>query len=177
MKNSIKTYLVFCVFFEVALYILFKIIHTFLPTTLIFDQIFLISCFNIALFLVLIFRSKEVDFDKIVAIISLGLFLMFLNQTFILNIDRSRSTYVLSWIDKGYVSRNGSGDFITRGILSKENSNELATIQRVRENIDRGLVSVHEERVHLTMAGNFLLYICEGTADLFDLQGWKTNSK
>jgi hypothetical protein len=147
------------------------------PSTLIFDQIFLISFLNIALYLTLVHKSTKIDFDKTVAIISLGLFLMFVNQTFILNVDRSRSTFVLSWVERGYVSSNSTGGFLLEGILSKENSNELGTIQRLRENIDRGLISVQGEKVQLTLAGSLLLQICEGTANLFDLQGWKTNSK
>jgi|LakMenE18May11ns_1017448.scaffolds.fasta_scaffold9338412_1 hypothetical protein len=177
MKFSIKVYLTFFVFFEFALYIVFKIIHTLIPSTLIFDQIFLISFLNTSLFLIFLRKKVKIDFDKVVAIVALGLFLMFLNQTFILNIDRSRSTYVLSWVDQGLVSKSESGSFITSGILSKENSNELGTIQRLRENVDRGLISVKGEKVQLTLAGSLLLQICEGTANLFDLQGWKTNSK
>jgi hypothetical protein len=102
---------------------------------------------------------------------------MFLNQTFVLNVDRSRSTFVLSWVEKGYVSIDTTGSFLLEGILSKENSNELGTIQRVRENIDRGLISVKGETVELTLVGHLLLHICEGTANLFNLQGWKTNSQ
>ena len=109
------------------------------------------------------------------AIISLGLCLMFLNQMFILNIDRSRSTYVLSWVDKGHISIDVSGNILTNGISSNENLNELATIQRVNENITRGLISVGEDKLHLTMTGKFLLSICEGAAVLFDLEGWKSN--
>ena len=177
MNFSIKLYLTFFVFFEVALYICFKIIHTLIPSTLIFDQIFLISSVNTSLFLIFLRKKVKINFDMVIAIVSLSLFLMFLNQTFILNIDRSRSTYVLSWVDKGLVSKSESGSFVTNGILSKENSNELATVQRIRENIDRGLISVRGESVRLTMVGRFLLFICESTADLFDLQGWKTNRK
>jgi hypothetical protein len=177
MKNSIKMYLWFVVFFELSLYILFKIIHTLAPSTLIFDQLFLISCLNVLVFLGLARLRVKNQFDKIVAIVFIGLFLMFLNQMFILNIDRSRSTYVLAWVDKGYVSNDSSAGLITNGILSKENLNEEATIQRIRENIDRGLISVSEESVRLTSAGRFLLLISQETADIFDLKGWKLNSK
>jgi hypothetical protein len=177
MKFSTKVYLTFFVFFEVALYIIFKIIHTLIPSTLIFDQIFLISFLNTSLFLIFLRKKVRIDFDMVVAIVALGLFLMFLNQTFILNIDRSRSTYVLSWVDRGLVSQSESGSFITSGILSKENLNEAATVQRLSENVDRGLISVRGESVRLTMVGSFLLFVCESTAYLFDLQGWKTNSK
>lgn len=176
MRNSAKMYSAFIIFFEFALYFLFKLIQTLFSSTLIFDQIFLISCLNIGIFLALFRIRKKIDFDKIVAIISLGLLLMFINQTVILNIDRSRSTYVLSWVDKGHVSLDSSGSFVTRGILSDENSNEIATIQRVRENIDRGLIRVEEGKVHLTFTGKMVLRICKDTAELLDLQGWKTNS-
>ena len=177
MRSSIKIYLWFVVFFEVSLYIVFKIIHTLVPSTLIFDQLLMISCLNVLVFLGVARLKVKKEFDKIVAIVFLGLFLMFLNQMFILNIDRSRSTFVLAWVDKGYVTNDSSEGIITNGILSKENLNEKATIQRIRENMDRGLISVRGENVRLTLAGNFLLFISQETADIFDLQGWKLNSK
>jgi hypothetical protein len=132
---------------------------------------------NIIIFLLIIRNRKETNFDRVVAIAALGLFLTFLNQTFILNIDRSRSTYVLAWVDRGYISIDNSGNIRTEGVLSKENLNEAATIQRISENIDRGLISVQDREVHLTLVGDLLLQICEGTSDLFDLHGWKTNSQ
>jgi hypothetical protein len=177
LRMSIRIYLIYCVFFEVSLLVLFKVIHTIFPSTLLFDQILFISCLNIMFFLILVNKRIKLSFDKMVAIISLGLSLMFLNQTFVLNVDRSRSTFVLSWVEKGYVSIDTTGSFLLEGILSKENSNELGTIQRVRENIDRGLISVKGETVELTLVGHLLLHICEGTANLFNLQGWKTNSQ
>jgi hypothetical protein len=177
VKKSIRPYLLFLLYFEVTLFVIFKVIQVLFPSTLIFDQILIICFFTIALYIYLLSKKERINFDKYVAIVSLGLFLVFLNQTFILNVDRSRSTYVLSWVDKGYVMSDDTGNLFTEGILSKENSYELGTVQRVRENIDRGLMKVDGENVRLTFVGHILLNICEGTANIFDLKGWKMNSR
>ncbi len=176
MRSSIKICFKFLLYFEVTLYFAFRLIQTFIPSTLIFDQILFISILNTSIFIVFLWRKKQVSSDMFIAIISLGLSFMLINQTFILNVDRSRSTFVLSWVDKGFVSKDKSGKFITEGISSSESINSLATEQRLRENIDRGLITVEGSKVRLTMSGSLLLRVCETTAHLFSLQGWKKNS-
>ena len=119
---------------------------------------------------------KKFRADNLVAVISLSLVLMFFNQTFLLNIDRSRSTFVLSWVDKGYVHVDSTNQIVIEGADSLENSNPIASAQRVEENVQRGLIAFSNNKFYLTLAGEMVLKVCEISAIFFDLKGWKANS-
>jgi hypothetical protein len=102
---------------------------------------------------------------------------MSLNQTFLLNIDRSRSTFVLAWVDKSLVYSDAKNQIYFKGVESLENLNEKASAQRVLENIQRGLIEPVDSSFRLTASGKLLLVVCEFSADFFDLTGWRENSK
>jgi hypothetical protein len=118
----------------------------------------------------------KINFERIIAIVCLGLFLSFLNQAFILNVDRSRTTYVLAWVDKGFVSSTLTGDIQVIGVSSPENQNLEGSVQRIKENIDRGLIRIDGKKVSLTNMGKLLLTLIQITADIFRLEGWHKNN-
>ena len=169
-------YLIFAFVFQTSSFTIFRVIHSLKPSTLIFDQLLLISIFIIASYAIINKVFLKINFEKLVAIICLGLFLTFLNQAFVLNVDRSRTTYVLAWVDKGFVSTTVTGEIQVIGVSSPENQNVEGSIQRIEENIERGLVKVEGKRVSLTTTGNLLLKIIQITADLFRLEGWHKNN-
>lgn len=169
-------YLLFAFVFQSSSFAIFRLIHTLKPSTLIFDQLLIISIIIILSYAVINRVVLRMNFEKLVAIVCLGLFLTFLNQAFVLNVDRSRTTYVLAWIDKGFVSTTLAGEIQVNGVSSPENQNVEGSVQRIKENIERGLVKVEGERVSLTTAGNLLLKIIQITADLFRLEGWHKNN-
>jgi hypothetical protein len=166
----------FAVIFQTSSFLLFRVIHTLKPSTLIFDQLLIISIFIIISYTLLSRIFLKINFEKLVAIVCLGLFLTFLNQAFVLNVDRSRTTYVLAWVDKGLVSSTLTGELRVIGVSSPENQNIEGSVQRIQENIERGLVKVDGKRVLLTTTGNLLLKMIQITADLFSLEGWHKNN-
>ena len=169
-------YLLFTFVFQSSSFAMFRVIHTLNPSTLIFDQLLIISIIIIVSYALINRVFLRMNFEKLVAIVCLGLFLTFLNQAFVLNVDRSRTTYVLAWIDKGFVSTTVTGEIQVNGVSSPENQNVEGSVQRIEENIERGLVKVEGERVSLTTTGNLLLKIIQITANLFRLEGWHKNN-
>ena len=169
-------YLLFIFVFQSSSFAIFRVIHSLNPSTLIFDQLLIISIVIIISYALMSRVFLRMNFEKLVAIVCLGLFLTFLNQAFVLNVDRSRTTYVLAWIDKGFVSRTITGEIQVNGVSSPENQNVEGSVQRIEENIQRGLVKVEGERVSLTSTGSLLLKIIQITADLFRLEGWHKNN-
>ena len=74
------------------------------------------------------------------------------------------------------MSRTVTGEIQVNGVSSPENQNVEGSVQRIEENIQRGLVKVEGERVSLTSTGSLLLKIIQITADLFRLEGWHKNN-
>jgi hypothetical protein len=176
MKKNSDFYIFFVLGYQLLSIVLFKLVHFLYPSSLIFDQVFFLSVFMI-LAISIVFRLLfHVSFDRLVAVISLSLVLMFLNQSVLLNIDRSRSTFVLAWVDRGFVTLDSSSEIQIRGSKSPEATNEIASVQRVEENYQRGLIKLEDGKFHLSMIGKVLLAFCDWTANFFDLRGWKLNS-
>lgn len=170
-------YIIFVLVFEVISVAAFKIVHSIYPSTLIYDQIFYISIFVLSACMLLFKHYFTLNLDKVIASVCLAIVLMSLNQTFLLNIDRSRSTFVLAWVDKNLVYSDSKNRIYFNGVESLENLNQEASAQRVMENVQRGLIEPFDRSFKLTASGKFLLKLCEFSADFFDLRGWKENSK
>lgn len=170
-------YVTFVLFFEMISVVAFKIIRSIYPSTLIYDQIFYISIFVFGVCMLLFRYYFTFNLDKVIASVCLAMVLMSLNQTFLLNIDRSRSTFVLAWVDKSLVYSDSKNGIYFNGVESLENLNQKASAQRVLENVQRGLIEPIDRSFKLTTSGKFLLKVCEFSADFFDLRGWKENSK
>ena len=94
----------------------------------------------------------------------------------LLNIDRSRSFYLLAWIDQSKV-RESNSNLDLGMVLSSENRNVNAFQVRINEQVSRGLVSLNGNQYDLTGLGEVYLLISKKAADMFDLENWKINSK
>jgi hypothetical protein len=103
------------------------------------------------------------------------LFYNFSNAT-LLNVDRSRSLYIFSWIQHGEVQiRDGHLD-LSR-VRSDERLNTVAIKQRLDEQQLRNLVTVDNSgRVFLTSSGRFVLTLSKLLARICHLSGWERNS-
>lgn len=91
----------------------------------------------------------------------------------LLNVDRSRSFYVLAWVDAGKVSLK-NGEFVIRA-ESLEASDEGGIAQRIVEQQDRGLIQ--EDQMTLTAKGKFFLDLADFLSRVFKLENWKLNSR
>jgi hypothetical protein len=125
----------------------------------------------------LVIRKSLSSFSKLsLSIVVHGIIIGFLLACFVipntlLNVDRSRSFYVLSWIDSGKITYSAKGFKVTA--KSPEADDEAGVIQRVLEQQSRGLV--HESEMKLTSKGKLTLEIANRLSWLFDLENWTLN--
>lgn len=94
---------------------------------------------------------------------------VFLLSAPLLNVDRSRSFYVLYCVQHQVALNSDSNRYI-----SKKNGAEFeyGVSLRLRENQDRGLLASHGSKLDLTTAGKTILFIGEKSANLFKLRGY-----
>jgi hypothetical protein len=90
------------------------------------------------------------------------------------NIDRSRSFYVLSWVNAGQVVNNGDNLDLSK-VNSDEKLSTIAIQNRLSEQYQRGYVDFKENKWILTMKGRALLAISNWLATEFKLNGWIEN--
>lgn len=91
----------------------------------------------------------------------------------LVNIDRSRSFFVLSWVDHGEISVN-SGE-MTLNVISHESVDRIGVLQRLNEQQQRGLVTKKDNSFEVTNYGKCMLQIANFLAKLFNLENWEAN--
>jgi hypothetical protein len=140
-----------------------------------FEQIVFIGFLSGFIFFVL--DAKIVRFRTTTAEILLvsTLFISLANLSLV-NIDRSRSFYLLAWVGDSKVIENDSGLDLSM-VLSSEIRNIDAINVRLNEQISRGLVSQSGSEYRLTNLGKVYLLMSNVVADWFKLENWKVNSK
>lgn len=122
-------------------------------------------------------KIKSDFFSRRFQLTAIASLLFFLTAQFtILNIDRSRSFYVLSWIDLERIQIRGDSYDLSQ-VISSEKSNVNAIADRITEQVSRGLVLSKNSKLYLTQRGEFVLWAAEFSGDLFHLDYWETNRK
>lgn len=159
--------------FLLALCLLF-ITRRFLDTSLLFEEINLVSALS-TLF-VLLLRNNFKSFPGIRKCkegLIIFLAVSFLINALLLNIDRSRSFYVLSWVANGQISvLPDENDF---KIKSLESLNASGVYQRVEENKARGFITIKGDEYALTFAGKVFLDFTNLIATTYKLKNWEIN--
>ena len=111
----------------------------------------------------------------VVYAVTLGLVVAYLStSTMLINVDRSRSFYVLSWIDE-YKFPSMESQRSYDMVLSSEKLAEIPINQRIEEQVRRGFVSSHQGILVLTFKGAAALSLAELLASHFRLKGWYKN--
>jgi hypothetical protein len=91
----------------------------------------------------------------------------------LLNVDRSRSFYVLSWVDQGSVFvENGQ---IILEVKSAESADITGVDLRLKEQEQRGLIREGNGIYKVTNIGKMTLWIANLLAKLFNLTNWEAN--
>jgi hypothetical protein len=111
-------------------------------------------------------------------IIERSLLIFILLSSLILQVDRSRTNYVLSWISEDLVKFK-NGHYIT-SINNPEALNSVAIEQRLVEHEHRKFLKIEGERVSLTFLGSLALSVSSRIGQVYNLRGWKkgiTNMK
>jgi hypothetical protein len=106
----------------------------------------------------------------LISTISLSL----LTSTVLLNVDRSRSFYVLSWIERDLITID-HGKINLSKVKSLEKLDESAINQRIYEQKARGFVYFQNGRPKLSLLGHILYRVSNLLANFFTLNSWKAN--
>ena len=144
-----------------------------------FEEIIYASILSVALTLGLTFLLKKRrllnDSNQLliyINIIALLVSVLILPYS-LLNVDRSRSFYVLSWVDQNKISK--LGDQILVDVLSSQSLDIAGVSQRIQEQQQRGLIREADGRYQVTISGSFILGIANFLSELFNLENWKSN--
>lgn len=146
-----------------------------------FEQI-LLSCLIGALLLVLTIRlvvivkpiSADVRVFMIWMILLSSTLMLSVGPNTVMNIDRSRSFYVLSWVQNGDVKFE-NGQLSLSGVKSSEKLNPLSIRERVDEQISRRLIELRGQKYYLSKKGKLTLSVAKKIADFYLLEGWFKN--
>ncbi len=150
------------------------------PKIDLFSQILLVSIlvFFISTLLSTLANKKDqllqVYFKKTL-FVSLVMALIFYNLTTatLLNIDRSRSFYVLAWLDEDLLRVDTEGRLINYA-TSKESINLEAISERLEEHRGRFFVT---NEYKLTTLGKEAVRVSHLLARIFTLEGWFKNNQ
>lgn len=129
---------------------------------------------GLTIFLYLKF-SKKVNYENILLLFLVSLTFFISHQMVLLNVDRSRSLFVIGWIHEGHVKIE-ENRFNYDKVISLEKQNISAADLRVSEQIDRGYVIQNNQELQLTMSGKFMYQIAELLSGIYNLNNWKMNN-
>ena len=143
---------------------------------LLYEKILLATLLGITFQLIVHYYTNRnnlklvLNFEFLVSILlSSIIFYSFCFST-ILNVDRSKSLYVLLWVhDLGPVSEIELAKKISvkYGVFDRDTYE-----QRIEEQIQRGLISTSAGKLNLTQKGNLIYESANSLAHLFKLAGW-----
>lgn len=157
------------------------------PTTLLFDQFCFITALIFVANLLFLFTFSKIRLisssQTVITLVSLVTALTYFTtvQYTVLAIDRSRSFYVLSWVDQGWINVINNELRIDPRLNTAQVDLDLSNLvplnQRLDEQLSRGLISRDPNRLRLTWAGKVLLSASNFAAKVFSLHGWWQNTK
>ena len=108
--------------------------------------------------------------DVIISLLVLYIFF----ATVLVNVDRSRSVFVLSWVGNNLVKIEPPGYDLS--LIKSYASEDYDGIEmRLNEHMKRNLIQTNDSQVSLTNYGSILLGIIEFSAKFFNLQGFYKN--
>ena len=153
------------------------LIRNFAFSTRLFDQIILSSVLYTLLFLIskkrlTILTTNSTEYLAWVLLLAVSF--SFASSASLLNIDRSRSFYVLGWVEDGRVSGSLNEPDLVK-VVSAEKSDLAAIKIRLSEQIQRGLMKNENGKFFLTTSGSFLVRLSDGLAVIFKLTNWSKN--
>lgn len=138
--------------------------------TFIFIQIFISSLFLLSILYLLRYSRvnlKSFNGNEMINIILGMLLVLFL----ILNIERSRSIFLLKWVEAAGKNGITISELSIQKDLSKSDLN--AIVQRVEEQDQTGFLFTKNERIYITSSGKILVSFFTIIAKIEHLEGYK----
>lgn len=118
--------------------------------------------------------SKKINYENILVLIIVSLTFFTSHQMTLLNIDRSRSYFVIGWIHEGNVTIKGER-YDYDNVNSPEKVNAQASDLRISEQISRGYVIRRNGILELSTSGKTLHKVAELLSEIYSLDNWKLN--
>ncbi len=154
------------------------LVRNFLPSGKLFEQVLLtsfLSCIGI-LILGKINNRSFIPYTEFIAwVLFASVFFSFAASSALLNVDRSRSFYVLGWVDNGSISGSPSRPNL-ENVRSEERTDLNAIAVRLQEQSQRGIIEYRNGEFSLSLTGNLLIFSSNLLAKLFKLDGWTKNN-
>ena len=175
--------ILFMVIDSLVVYLGFRIYRKKYASDFILEQLFFVSLSIALIFLfnVLIFWELEVFLNEVLFLFSLSINLFLANFLvsilLLINIERSRSTYVIAWVDNGlirYLPSSNNYNYSQKIIEIESNLKMLD--QRILENLARGIFVLDQNSIILSIRGKMLLRFSNFIALFFNLKGWLNNT-
>ena len=153
---------------------LLALIRLFDPNTFLFIQILILSILLLITLYTYTAKSKNkmsiiLRGRELVSIVILFALLSFS----LLNIDRSRSVYLLKWVSISEQSELTSQEFIGSRANSKLDVRDLT--QRLNEQKSIGTISIRGDRIELTTMGRFIVRLSNFASSFQNLKGYNSN--
>ena len=167
-EESIKLFM--CVSVTILLLAILAIWRLFETNTFIFIQI--IICTLILLLTLYSLRLTRFRLRFLKGNELLVISMSFIIVTFLLlNIDRSRSFFLLKWVES--VGNNGISFTELQKQKNLSDSDIIAIKQRIQEQDQSGFLFIHSERIYISREGKFLVFIFRSVASFENLEGYK----
>ncbi len=144
---------------------IFLTLQFLIENSLIFEKISLSS----VLTTILLVTIKKINYQRF-SILLIVYILMILS---LVNVDRSKSFYILHWVNDNEITyfENGSINLSQFPDINQRIS-EVDFVGRVEEHKKRGLITQNRGSIKLTEFGISLLSVANFLAELFKLDGW-----
>lgn len=154
--------------------ILIAIIRIFYPTTLMAEQILIISFFQFLIFYVLshfdLLEIKSLSMLALSVLITFNIFAFSIG-----NVERSTSLYIVQWVS--VFPEGVSSDELISKLEHKFNDVDNFGIQlRLNEHTKRRIFFFDKNRYRLTIVGKVVLFSANLLSNVFSLEEWKSRS-
>ena len=153
----------------------FSIIHSIVRTTLIFDLVNLLTLLYLSGASIIFWRYHKISSELIGFMIFAAIALGLLFNSVVLNIDRSRSFYVLGWVRSDEIRLENAGYDLSL-VHSEEKLSKKAITVRINEQISRGLIRKDSHKISVSLSGKVITSAADSFAKFFHLAGWFSNN-
>ena len=173
----IKKFIIFFVLTNILVFVILLSLRYLTDLDLFFQINLAVLVVAIISFLIVFLLKSAVqgDYRESVLLLIIALLLTYnSNQFMLLNIDRSRSFFVLSWVKNHKIEVTTTG-FSLGEIKSSEKNSGLEIENRLNEQIHRGLIRIEDSRLTLSKRGNLFYTLAERIAGVYKLNGWSAN--
>lgn len=167
-EESIKLFM--CVSVTILLLAILAIWRLLETNTFIFIQIMICTLILLlALYSLRLtrFRSRFLKGNELLVISMSFIIVTFL----LLNIDRSRSFFLLKWVED--VGNKGISVTELQKQKNLSDADIIAIKQRIQEQDQSGFLFIHNERIYISREGKFLVFIFRNVASFENLKGYK----